>query len=109
MHLLLMPSRHWPSGAIGDRTANMRPSMRLAKHESEGDHEELLTKIVVDVQDPTAPVFETARRGKRSHDTGRLITRLSEVIYYGATAIEQNLLRVGAMKIDLGHVLSPTN
>jgi hypothetical protein len=82
--------------------------MRLAKHESEGDHEELVTKIVVDVQDPTAPVFETARRGKGSHDTGRLITRLSEVIYYGAAAIDQNLLRVGAVKIDLGHVLSPT-
>jgi hypothetical protein len=83
--------------------------MRLAKHESEGDHEELITKIVVDVQDPAAPVFEAARRSKGSHDTGRLITRLSEVIYYGAAAIDQNRLRVGAVKIDLGHVLSPTN
>jgi hypothetical protein len=80
--------------------------MRLAKNESEGDHEELVTKIVVDVQDPTAPVFETARRGEGSHDTGRLITRLSEVIYYGAAAIDQNLLRVGVVKIDLGHFCS---
>jgi hypothetical protein len=100
---------HWPSDAIGDRTANMATSMRLAKHESERDPEELIAKIVVDVQDPAAPVFEAARRGKGSHDTGRLITRLSEVIYYGAAAIDQNLLRVGAVKIDLGHVLSPTN
>jgi hypothetical protein len=84
--------------------------MRLPKHEGDGDREGLIAKIVVDVQDPAAaPVFEAARRGKGSHDTGRLVTRLSEVIYYGAAAIDQNRLRVGAVKIDLGHVLSPTN
>jgi hypothetical protein len=82
--------------------------MRLAKHECEGDHEQLVTKVVVDVQDPTAPVFEAARHGKGSHDTNRLITDLSEVICYGAGAIDQDLLRVGAVKTNLGHVLSPT-
>jgi hypothetical protein len=65
--------------------------MRLAKHESEGNHEEFITKIVVDVQDTAAPVFEAAPRGKGSHDTGRLIPRLSEVTHYGAAAIDQNL------------------
>jgi hypothetical protein len=41
--------------------------MRLAGHESEGDNEELITDIVVDVQDPTAPIFEAARLGRGSH------------------------------------------
>jgi hypothetical protein len=38
--------------------------MRLTHHESERYDEDLVTKIVVDVQDPAAPVFEAARRGK---------------------------------------------
>jgi hypothetical protein len=50
--------------------------MRLPEHESEGDNEELITKIVVDVQDPAAPIFEAARLNKGSHDTGRVITLL---------------------------------
>jgi hypothetical protein len=83
--------------------------MRLTKNESERDHEELIAEIVVNVQNPAAPVFEAARRGKRPHDRGRLITHLREVINYGAAAIDQNSLRAGAVKIDLGHVLPPTN
>jgi hypothetical protein len=75
--------------------------MRLAEHESEGDNEELLTEVVVDVQDPAPPIFEATRHGEGSHDTGRVITRLSEVIYHGAAAIDQDLLRVGAMEIHL--------
>jgi len=35
--------------------------MRLPEHKSEGDDEELITEIVVDVQDPAAPIFEAAR------------------------------------------------
>jgi hypothetical protein len=61
--------------------------MRLAEHKSEGDDEELITEIVVDVQGPAAPIFGAARHGDGSHDTGRLITRLSEVVYHGAAAI----------------------
>jgi hypothetical protein len=49
--------------------------MRLADHGSEGDNEEL-----VDMQ----AVFEVARRSEGSHDTGRVITRLDEVVYRGA-------------------------
>ena len=52
--------------------------MRLAEHESEGDNEELITDIVVDVQDPAAQIFEAARLGRGSHDTGRVITCFSE-------------------------------
>jgi len=35
---------------MGDWTASIATSMRLAEHESEGDNEELITDIVVDVQ-----------------------------------------------------------
>jgi len=49
--------------------------MRLAEHESEGDNEELITEIVVDVGDPAAPIFEAARLGRGSHDTGRVRKR----------------------------------
>jgi hypothetical protein len=79
--------------------------MRLAEHESEGDNEELITEVVVDVQDPAAQIFKVARRGEGSHDTGRVITRLSEVVYHGAAAIDQNFVRVGgAVEIHLSHV-----
>jgi hypothetical protein len=79
--------------------------MRLAEHESEGHNEELITEVVVDVQDPAAQIFEAARHGEGSHDTGRVITRLSEVVYDGAAAIDQNFVRVGgAVEIHLSHV-----
>src|SRR6266481_8448834 len=86
----------------------MATSMRLAEHESEGDNEELFTEVVVDVQDPAAPIFQATRHGEGSHDTGRVITRLSEVIYRGAAAIDQDLFRVGAVEIHLGHVRPPS-
>jgi hypothetical protein len=54
--------------------------MRLAEHENEGDNEELITEIVVDMRDPAAPIFEAARLGRGSHDTGRVITCFSEVV-----------------------------
>jgi hypothetical protein len=38
-----------------------------------------------------------------------MIARLSEVIHHGAAAIDENLLRVGAVDIDLGHVQLPSN
>lgn len=85
----------------------MAASMRLAEHECKGDDEELITELVADVQNPIAPIFEAARFGEGSHDTSRVITRLGEVAYHGAAAIEQDLLRVGAVKIHLGHVQPP--
>jgi hypothetical protein len=57
----------------------MATSVRLAKYESEGNDEELLTKIVADVQDPAAPIFEAARHRQRSHDAGSVLTRLDEM------------------------------
>src|SRR5580692_743951 len=43
--------------------------------------------LSIDVQDPAPPIFEVTRHGEGPHDTGRVITRLSEVIYHGAAAI----------------------
>jgi hypothetical protein len=91
------------------RSMTRLTSMRLAEHENERDNEELIAEVVVDVQDPAAPIFVAARLSEGSHDTGRVITRLSEVVDHGAAAIDQNLLRVGAVKIDLGHVQPPSN
>ena len=59
--------------------------MRLPEHESEGGNEELITEIVVDVQDPAAPIFEAARLIENSHDKGRVITCFREVFYYSDT------------------------
>jgi hypothetical protein len=47
----------------------MAISMRLAEHESEGDDEQLITEVVVDVQDPAAPIFEAARALVRDRTT----------------------------------------
>ena len=61
--------------------------MRLAEHESEGDNEQLITEIVVDVRDPAAPIFEAARLGEgiarhrpRDHvlQRGRLIAIIGQ-------------------------------
>jgi hypothetical protein len=49
LHLILITTAHRRSGAMGDWTASMATSMRLAEHEREGDNEELLTEVVVDV------------------------------------------------------------
>jgi hypothetical protein len=86
----------------------MATSMRLAKYESEGNDEELLTKAVVDVQDPAAPIFEAARHCQRSHDAGSVITRLDEIAYNGAAAVNETLPGVGAVKIHLGHIRLPS-
>jgi hypothetical protein len=83
--------------------------MRLAKHESERDNEELVALIVADMQDPVTPILEAALVGEGLHDTGRVVTRFSKIINHGAETIDENLLRVGAVKIDLGHVQSPSN
>ena len=43
------------------------------------------SEIVVDVQDPAAPIFEAARLDKGSHDKGRVITCFREVFYNSDT------------------------
>jgi hypothetical protein len=83
--------------------------MRLAQYERKGDDEQLITEIIVNVQDPAAPIFETPCRGEGSHDTRRVITRLGEVVYHGAAAIDEKLVSVGAVEIDVGHVQHPSN
>jgi len=87
----------------------MATSNGLAEHECEGHDEQLITEVVVDVQDPTAPIFEVARYGEGSHDTGRVVTRFSEVVYHGAATIDQNLVPGRAVEIDVGHVQPPSN
>src|SRR6516165_12307960 len=40
---------------------------------------------------------------------GRVIARLSRIVDHGAAAIDENLLRVRAVEIYLGHVQPPSN
>src|SRR3989440_10203801 len=87
----------------------MAASIRLAEHESKGHNEELIVLIVADMHDPVTPILETEFVGEGLHDTGRVIARLSEVVHHGAAAICENLLRVGAVEIDLGHVQPRSN
>jgi hypothetical protein len=83
--------------------------MRVAENECEGDYEELIAEVVADVQHPFTPIFETARLGQGLHDLGRVITRLNQVVDHGASAVDENLLRVGAVEIHLGHAQLPAN
>src|SRR5262245_26135712 len=88
----------------------MVTSIRLAEYKNEGDDEELITEIIVDMQDPAAPVFETACRREGPHDTCRVIARLSEIVDDRATAIDQNLpFSVGAVEIHVSHAPLPSN
>src|SRR5262245_26385933 len=82
--------------------------MRLAEHESEGHNEELIALIVADVQDPVTPILKAALVGKGLHDAGRVIARLGKVVHHSAVMIHENLLRVGAVEIYLGHVQPPS-
>jgi len=41
------------------------------------------------------------------HDTCRVIARLDEIVYHGTAAIDEDVLRVGAMEVHLAHVSSP--
>jgi hypothetical protein len=72
-------------------------------NKSEGDDEKLIAAVVADVQYPVAPILETARLSERAHDTGRMITRLKEIVYQGPAAIDEDLPCVGAVEIHLGH------
>ena len=75
-------------------------SMRLPENESEGNNEELVNEIVADVQDPVPPIVGAPRLGQGSHDLGRVITSLGEVARHGAAAIDEYLLRLGAVEIQ---------
>jgi hypothetical protein len=75
-------------GLRRSKAGGMQTSMRLAEHESKRDNEELIAEVVVDVHDPAAPIFETARLSEGLHDTGRVIARLSEVVDHSAAAID---------------------
>ena len=71
--------------------SNPEPSLlsrRLTEHQGERDNEELIAEVVVDVQDPAAPIFEAARLGEGSHNEGCVIPRLSEIVYHCAAAID---------------------
>src|ERR1700751_54387 len=78
--------------------------MRFADHENEGDNEELIALIVADMQDPVTPILEAPLVGEGLHDPGRIIARLSQTVHHGAAWIDKDLLRVGTMKVQLGHV-----
>src|SRR5215510_10513623 len=82
----------------------MATSMRLTQHEGEGHNEELIALIVADMQDPVTPILEVTLVSEGMHDTRRVIARLSKIVHHGAAVIDENLLRIGAVKIDLGHV-----
>jgi len=90
-------------------TANVATSMGLAEHECERDDKQLITEVVVDVQDPAATIFDVARHAEGSRDTGRVFTRFCEVVYYGAAAIDQNLVPDRAVEIHVGHVQPLSN
>src|SRR6516164_6365229 len=92
----------WSAGA-------RRPSVGIAEHEGEGHHEELIALIVADMQDPVAPILEAELVVEGLDHTGRMIARLSKIVHHGAAAIDKNLLRIGTVEIDLGHVQLPSN
>jgi hypothetical protein len=96
--------------ATGSRRDRYEPTARSvgvmrsdSGHKSEGDNKELIAAVVADVQDPVAAILEAGRLSETAHDTGRLITCLNEIVYQGARAIDENLPRVGAVEIHLGH------
>jgi hypothetical protein len=37
-----------------------------------------------------------------------MVARLSKIVHHGTAVMDENLLRVGAMEIDLGYVQSPS-
>jgi hypothetical protein len=81
--------------------------VRLTEHESERNNEKFVAEIIVDVQDPVAPILEAPCLDETPDDAGGVIARFGEVIYRGTATINQHLLRVGAMEIELGHVRPP--
>src|SRR6516165_951347 len=103
----LLPQNEQYNVSLGSDCTAMAPLMRLAEHEREGHNEQLITLIVADMQDPVTPTLEAALVGEGLHDTGRMIARLSKIVDHGAAVIDENLLRVGAVEIDLGHVQPP--
>jgi hypothetical protein len=88
----------------------MATSIReVAEHTNEGHNEELIALVVADMQDPVTPILEAALPGEELHDAGRVIARLSKIVDHGAATIDENLLRVRAVEIYLGHVQPPSN
>jgi hypothetical protein len=81
--------------------------MRLAEQEGERHHKNLVIEVVVDVQDPVAPVFRALGRDERPHDNGGVIAGFREIVHRGATSIDHDAVRIGAVKIELSHVPPP--
>jgi len=81
--------------------------MRLAEHGGEGHGKNLFAEIVVDVQNPTTPVFRVGRHDERPHEDGGALMRLSQAAYRGAAPIDKYSFGMGVMEIDLSHVRPP--
>src|SRR5262252_3042254 len=105
----LLPQNEQYNASLESDCPVMAISIRLAEHKREGDDKELIALIVADMHDPVTPILEAELVGKGSHDPGRMIARLSEAVHHGAVAIDENLFRVGAVEIDLGHVQPRSN
>src|SRR5215472_15933498 len=106
----------WSAGrgarsALSRQIRSVTISIRPAEHGGEGHNEELIALVVAGMQDPVTPILKAALIGEGSHDTYRMIAGLSKIVHYGAAvfAINENLLRIGAEKIYLGHVQPPSN
>lgn len=80
-----------------------RDSMWPSEHEGEGYDEQLIAEIIVDMQDPLTPILEAARPDQGPHDACRAIACFGKIFHCGAAAVDQRLLRVGAVEIHLGH------
>lgn len=79
----------------------------FAEDSSEREIKDLLTTIVGDMQDPTAPILEVGRHDKRSNDAMRVLARLDQVLYISSAPVNQHTAIMGIVEIDVCHVRLP--
>src|SRR3982074_3097386 len=80
-----------------------RASMQPAKHAGERHQEKLLALLVARMQAPGPPIVRALAVHERPADALRALMRLGQVLDGDSARIQDELIRIGAMEIDMRH------
>src|SRR3984893_1419541 len=80
-----------------------RASMQPAKYAGERHQEKLLALLVARMQAPGPPVVRAVAVHERTDDALRAQVRLGQVLGVDSARIQDELIRIGAMEIDVRH------
>src|SRR5207244_2428810 len=100
----MKPNMRRPSGILESCASDMAASVQPAEHGGERDDKNLVAERIGDAQLPAAPVLAVRPRHQRSPQTVGVRAELGKIIQGGAAMVDQEMVGIGAVEIDFGHV-----